>query len=93
MLFLLCTIPYPSHCRGDFGNSLLHYEQGITKLPEVSKFLLHTAHLPIFLLKHCQVGGTRCQLFVQDKEHDVACTGGVARMALKTGDIRRFGLL
>ena len=25
----------------------------------------------------------------KDKEHDAACNGGVARMSIKTGDIRR----
>ncbi|CAB4023346.1 WD repeat-containing 19-like, partial [Paramuricea clavata] len=43
---------------GDYGNALLHYEKGITKLPE-------------------------------EQDHDDACLGGVARMSIRMGDIRR----
>ncbi|KAK3739122.1 hypothetical protein QZH41_010524, partial [Actinostola sp. cb2023] len=43
---------------GDYSNSILHYERGITKLP-------------------------------QQREHDEACLGGMARMAIRVGDIRR----
>ncbi|EDO29788.1 predicted protein, partial [Nematostella vectensis] len=43
---------------GDYSNSLIHYERGITKLPE-------------------------------KRDHDEACVGGMARMAIRVGDIRR----
>jgi len=43
---------------GDYPNSLLHYEKGITNQNEY-------------------------------KEHDEICSGGVARMAIRMGDIRR----
>ncbi|XP_031560697.1 WD repeat-containing protein 19-like [Actinia tenebrosa] len=43
---------------GDYANSLMHYERGITNLP-------------------------------QEREHDEACLGGMARMAIRVGDIRR----
>ncbi len=43
---------------GDYPASLMHYEKGITNLPD-------------------------------NKEHDDACMGGVARMAIRMGDIRR----
>ena len=29
-------------------------------------------------------------MYLQDAEHDEVCNGGVARMAIKTGDIRRW---
>ncbi|XP_073252735.1 WD repeat-containing protein 19-like [Porites lutea] len=43
---------------GDYSNALLHYEKGVTKLPE-------------------------------KREHDELCIGGMARMAIRVGDIRR----
>ena len=43
---------------GDYPNALMHYEKGITNIPE-------------------------------NKDHDDACIGGVARMAIRMGDIRR----
>ncbi|XP_068702093.1 WD repeat-containing protein 19-like [Montipora foliosa] len=43
---------------GDYSNALLHYEKGVTKLPE-------------------------------SRDHDELCVGGMARMAIRVGDIRR----
>ena len=43
---------------GDYPSSMMHYEKGITHVPE-------------------------------NKDHDEACVGGVARMAIRMGDIRR----
>lgn len=43
---------------GDYSNALLHYEKGVTKLPE-------------------------------KRDHDELCIGGMARMAIRVGDIRR----
>ena len=43
---------------GDYANSLMHYEKGITKLED-------------------------------KQEHDEICAGGVAKMSIRMGDIRR----
>ncbi len=40
MIFILCHIGY---FRGDYANALLHYEKGITKLPEV-RSIIKTAY-------------------------------------------------
>lgn len=59
--------------RGDYANALLYYEKGITSQVSV--------HLSVMIMVNI--------VFYKDKEHDTACNGGVARMSIKTGDIRR----
>lgn len=135
-----------SPCSGDYSNALLHYEKGITKLPEVSRmagldFLFGVFPVEIFVLEsfhttkisgivkvigalpetqilipvlnesfYCKIAidfvtsknngclyGFHILLLAklncflsQKREHDELCVGGMARMAIRVGDIRRF---
>ena len=67
-------------CRGDYGNSLIHFERAITNQPQVCYI-------------HCTCKNASlcvCVYVSQLASHDEQCIGGLARTALHTGDVRRY---
>ena len=59
---------------GDYANALIYFENGSTS--QVCPLCI------IIIIKH-----SHCK---KDKEHNETCNGGIARMAIRTGDIRRY---
>ena len=67
---------------GDYANALSYFEKGIANQPQVR--MLHTL-FAIIIIIICLSMPT----IMQDVEHNESCNAGIARMAIRTGDVRR----
>ena len=80
-------------CRGDYGNSLIHFERAITNQPQVCysihvKCLTESVTVYVCVCVYICV----CVCVSQLASHDEQCIGGLARTALHTGDVRRYSV-
>lgn len=72
-------VPYS----GDYANALVYYEKGISSQPQV-RVLLQGVFGWLNLICTCMT------TLMQDIDHNESCNAGIARMAIRTGNVRRL---